>query len=112
MPRDYKIYLNDILASIAKIAEYTKDVSFEEFSEDGMREDAIIRNLITIGEAVKSIPKEVRSKSSEVQWEEVAGFRDILIHQYFGTDLETVWDIIKNDLPKLKISIESLVKKL
>ena len=112
MPRNYKIYLNDILASIAKIEEYTKDVSFEEFSEDSMREDAIIRNLITIGEAVKGIPKDIKSKSPETEWEEVAGFRDILIHQYFGTDLETVWDIIKNDLPKLKRSTESLIKKL
>jgi uncharacterized protein with HEPN domain len=112
MPRNYKIYLNDILTSTAKIEEYTKDVSFEEFSEDSMREDAIIRNLITIGEAVKSIPNDIKSKSSKIEWEEVAGFRDILIHQYFGTDLETVWGIIKNDLPKLKMSIESLIKKL
>lgn len=112
MPRDYKIYLNDILASITKIEGYTKDVSFEEFSEDNMREDAIIRNLMTIGEAVKSVPKDIRSKSPEIEWEEMAGLRDILIHQYFGTDLETIWDIIKNNLPKLKKNINSLIKKL
>ncbi len=112
MPRNYKIYLNDILASIAKIGEYTKDVSFEEFSEDSMREDAIIRNLITIGEAVKGIPKDIKSKSPKTEWEEVAGFRDILIHQYFGTDLETVWGIIKKDLPKLKKDVDALIKKL
>ena len=112
MPRDYKIYLNDILASIVKIERYTKDIHFKEFSEDNMREDAIIRNLMTIGEAIKSVPRDIRSKSPEIEWEEVAGLRDILIHQYFGTDLETVWDIVKNDLPKLKKNIDSLIKKL
>ena len=112
MPRDYKIYLNDILASIAKIEEYTKGVSYEEFYEERMREDAIIRNLMTIGEAVKNVPKEVGSKSPATEWEEMAGLRDILIHQYFGTDLETIWSIVKDDLPKLKRDISALIKKL
>lgn len=112
MSRDYKIYLNDILASISKIDEYTKGISFEEFSKNSMIEDAIIRNLMTIGEAVKSVPKDVRSKSPDTEWEEMAGLRDILIHQYFGTDLETVWSIIKDDLPKLKKNIELLIKNL
>ncbi len=112
MPRDHRIYLNDILAAIAKIEGYAKDVSFEKFSEDNMRADAIIRNLMTIGEAIKSVPKDIKSKSPEIEWEEMAGLRDILIHQYFGTDLETIWDIVKNDLPKLKKDINLLIKKL
>ena len=112
MSRDYRIYLNDILASIEKIDEYTKGVHFGEFSKESMREDAIIRNLMTIGEAIKSIPKDIRSKSPETEWEEMTGLRDILIHQYFGTDLETIWGIIKDDLPKLKKDINSLIKKL
>lgn len=112
MPRDYKIYLKDILESIAKIDEYTKGVSFDEFKEERMREDAIIRNLMTIGEAVKSIPDTIRSKSPQTEWEEMAGLRDILVHQYFGIELGTIWDIIKKDLPRLKRDIEKLIEKL
>ena len=112
MPRDYKIYLKDILESIAKIDEYTKGVSFAEFKEERMREDAIIRNLMTIGEAVKSIPGTIRSKSPQTEWEEMAGLRDILVHQYFGIELGTIWDIIKKDLPRLKRDIEKLIEKL
>lgn len=112
MPRNYKIYLNDILESIANIEEYTKGVSFEEFSGERMREDAILRNLMVIGEAVKNIPEDIRSKSPKTEWGEMAGLRDILIHQYFGADLETIWGIIKDELPRLKRDINSLIKKL
>ena len=112
MPRDYKIYLKDVLESIAKIEEYTKGVSFEEFSRERMREDAIIRNLMTIGEAIKSVPKDIRSESPATEWDDMVGLRDILIHQYFGIELETIWDIIKKDLPKLKREVETLIKKL
>lgn len=111
MPRNYKIYLNDILDAIAAIEEFTASVSIEKFSTDRMRKDAVIKNLMIIGEAAKNVPENVQSKATEIEWEEIAGFRDVLIHQYFGTDLETVWDIIKNDLPKLKKSVQKLLQK-
>ncbi len=112
MPRDYKIYLSDIIASISKIEEYTENISFEEFAKEDMRSDAIIKNLMTIGEAVKNVPRDIRAKSPEIEWEEMAGLRDVLIHQYFGADMETVWGIVKDDLPKLKRNIGALLKKL
>jgi len=112
MPRDYKIYLTDILESIEKIEDYAKNVSFEDLSSDEMRKDAIIRNLMVIGEAAKNIPKDIRSKSTEIEWEKISGLRDILIHQYFGTDLDTLWDVIKNNLPMLKRNIRVLIKKI
>ena len=67
---------------------------------------------MTIGEAVKNVPKDIRSKSPEIEWEEMAGLRDVLIHQYFGADMETVWSIVKDDLPKLKRNIEALLREL
>lgn len=111
MPRDYEIYLKDILESITKIEEYTDNISLEDFLADKMREDAVIRNLMTIGEAAKNIPKDVKSKSVGIEWEEIAGLRDILIHQYFGTDIETIWDVIKKDIPELKHKVRALIKK-
>lgn len=112
MPRNYKIYLDDILDSIEKIDEYLKGVSLNEFLQDQMRQDAVIKNLMTIGEAVKNIPQEITSKSTEIEWDDIAGLRDILIHQYFGADMETIWGVIKEDLPKLKLNVRALIKKL
>lgn len=112
MPRDYKLYLTDILESIEKIEDYAKNVSFEDLSSDEMRKDAIIRNLMIIGEAAKNIPKDIRSKSTEIEWEKISGLRDILIHQYFGADLDTLWDVIRNNLPTLKRNVQALIKKI
>ena len=111
MPRDYNIYLKDILESIARIEEYSRGLSTESLAKDRMKEDAIVRNLITIGEAAKSIPGEIRSKAPSTEWDEIAGLRDVLIHRYFGTDPSILIDIIENDLPKLKRSIQGLVKR-
>lgn len=110
MSRDYKIYLNDILNSIGRIEDYTKGISPEDLQEDPMREDAIIRNLSTIGEAVKNIPKEIRLRIPWVEWDDISGLRDILVHQYFELDIKTIWGIIKEDLPKLKRAVKSLLK--
>ena len=65
-----------------------------------------------IGEAVKSIPGDIRTRSPKTGWEEAAGLRDILVHQYFGIKMETVWGIIKDDLPKLGRNVDALLKKL
>lgn len=110
MSRDYKIYLNDILNSIERVEDYTKGISLEDLAGDPMREDAVIRNLSTIGEAVKNIPKEVRLKVQWVEWDDISGLRGILVHQYFDLDIQTIWEIIKEDLPKLKRAVKSLLR--
>ena len=80
MPREYKLYLEDILNSIIRIKEYTENLTLKSFSKNILIQDAVIRNLEVIGEAVKNIPDEVKRKSESIKWRKIAGLRDILIH--------------------------------
>ncbi len=109
MPRDYKVYLEDILGASDKVRRYMTGLSFETFSNDEKTLDAVIRNLEVIGEAVKNIPEEIRSEHSDVDWQKIAGLRDILIHKYFGIDLEIIWDIIQNKLPGLEKRVRQIL---
>ena len=72
--------------------------------------DAVIRNFEIIGEATKKIPKSIKKKYPDVEWNEAAGFRDILIHDYFGVDLEAVWDTVKRNIPSYKKNIQNILK--
>lgn len=100
--RDYSLFLEDIMQAIEKIETYTKNLTLNEFRDDSMAVDAVIRNFEVIGEASKNIPQNVKEKYPHVEWKEAAGFRDVLIHEYFGIDTESVWDTIKNNIPILK----------
>ena len=75
-----------------------------------MAVDAVIRNFEIIGEAVKRIPEEIRKNYADVEWKEAAGFRDVLIHEYFGIDLEAVWDTLRNNIPSFKKQIVKVLK--
>lgn len=108
MKRDYKIYLHDILESIAKLEEYTQGKSWSDFANNTELQDAVLRRLEIIGEAVKHVPDEVKEKYPEVEWKKAAGARNIFAHEYFGVSLERVWDTVMKDLPKLKEHIKGL----
>ena len=111
MSKNYKVYLQDITQAITKIEKYTKNLSFTEFRKNELIIDAVVRNLEIIGEAAKRMPDETKQKAANIEWKKIAGLRDILIHEYFGVDLEIVWDIIKNKLPKLKRRLNQILKK-
>src|SRR3989338_5647884 len=100
MPKQDKVYIDDILEAILAIEDYTKGIVFERFS--GRVKDATLRNLEIIGEAAKNLPPEAKKTYPDVEWKKISGLRDILIHAYSGVDLKIIWDVVKNKLPELK----------
>ena len=109
MPRDYKVYLQDVLEAIANVGEFVGAMTREEFAADKKTLHAVVRNLEVIGEAVKAVPAEVRNRYPVVPWQRIAGLRDILIHHYFGIDVDIVWDIVQAKLPELKQQIDVIL---
>ena len=108
--RNYLMYLEDILMAIRKIERYTRNLNFKVFSSDEMIIDAVIRNFEVIGEASAKIPKNIKERYPDVEWKEVIGFRNILIHDYFGVDVEAVWDTIQKNLPGFRKNIMNVVE--
>ena len=109
MPRDSEVYLRDILEAADKIGRYVQGMTRDQLATDTRTLDAVVRNLEVIGEAAKNIPEAVRAASPEIEWKKIAGLRDILIHQYFGIDLDIVWDIVRNKVPALATSVRRLI---
>ena len=106
--RDYRDYIQDILDSIRESSRFIEGMEFEDFAEDKKTINAVVRSLEVIGEAAKKIPDSLREKYPLIPWKRMAGMRDKLIHEYWGTDLEIVWEVINNDLPP----IISLIQKV
>ena len=104
-------YFEDILESIEKIRRYLGKASFNEFLENEMLIDAVVRNLEIIGEAAAHISPDTRVKYPEIEWKKIVGLRNILIHDYSGIDIEIVWDIIKNRLDLLEAKIRQALNK-
>jgi len=112
MPRDFRIYLHDILESIEKIQEYTEGMTFSDFFSDSKTVDAVVRNFEIMGEGVKNLPEDICIRYPQVEWKNIASLRDILIHQYSAIDLEIIWDIVQNKLPILKIRINNMIREI
>lgn len=99
--RNVTLYIKDVLDSMNSIETFVRGIDFDTFKNDDMVSSAVIRKFEIIGEAVKHIPDEIRMKYPDVPWKEIAGFRDKLIHFYFGIKYDMVWNTIKK-LPELK----------
>jgi uncharacterized protein with HEPN domain len=110
--RKVEFFIDDILKSIEKIEDKTKQISIEEFKADEFLIDGIVRNLEIIGEAAKYIPKEIRNQFKEIPWKKIVGLRNIISHRYFKIDPEIVWVIIKKDLGDLKPNIRRIKETL
>lgn len=103
------VYLQDILESISYIQRFLDGVSEEEFYENVEKQDAVLRRLEIIGEAVKHLPQEIRDDHPETPWRQIAGMRDIIIHEYFGITLEMVWIVATEDILDLKAKVEEII---
>ena len=108
--RGLQLYLEDILGAIANIENYCANISFENFINDKKTIDAAVRNLEIIGEAANHIPQEVRDTYSQVPWEKMVSMRNKVMHEYFGVDVEILWETITEDLPILKQQIQIIPK--
>ena len=112
MKKDPLIFIEHITESIENIELYSKDVSKDNFLKDKKIQDAVVRRLEVIGEAVKNLPKDFIKKYPDIFWKEIIGTRDKIIHHYFGVDLDIMWVIIKKDIPKLKNKIKKILNNI
>jgi len=112
MKRKVGDYLEDIIEAMENAMDFIRGMSYEEFVKDTKTVYAVIRAIEIIGEAVKNIPEDVRSKYPEIPWQAMAGMRDKVIHAYFGVKLERVWEVVKRDIPNLKPKFERILEEL
>jgi uncharacterized protein with HEPN domain len=110
MKNEDKIYLKHIIGEISKIEITLQNKKEEEFKKDVDIQDAIVRRIEIIGEAVKNISQKLKDKNPEVEWKKIAGTRDVLIHAYFSIDLDLLWGIVNKNIPILKAQISKLLK--
>lgn len=108
--KDDNLFLGHILDEIKFIEENFQDMSFDDFLESPLFQRASIRSLEIIGEAVKNLSTGFKEDNPQIEWKEIAGMRDRLIHRYFSVDWHIVWEVIHERLPELKIIIENAMK--
>lgn len=106
--RDPKLLVGDILDSAYKILEYTNGLDFKEFINDGKTVDAVIRNFEIIGEAANRLPEEFKDKFPSIDWHRIRGFRNRIVHDYFGIDYSIVWQIKEAFLPEMIAQLQSI----
>jgi uncharacterized protein with HEPN domain len=104
-------YLTHILDAISDIQEFVEGVTEHEFFDNKEKHYAVLRALEIIGEATKNLSPELKVKYCEVDWKNIAGMRDRLIHAYFGVDLPLIWETVKKDLPQLRKQVDKILEK-
>ena len=112
MQRDDAVYLKHIIDAISKIEAYTKRVSKPQFLKNTLVQDGVIRQIEIIGEATKRPSHKIREENEHIEWRDIAGMRDKLIHNYLGIDVEYVWLTVQKDVPSLKKQVAKILKNL
>jgi uncharacterized protein with HEPN domain len=106
--REWEFYINDMFAFANKVLTYCNDLDQKQFEADELRYDAVLRNLELIGEAATHIPDDVRQGHVAIPWRQIIATRNRLIHGYLGIDNDTIWSIIKDDIPRLVTTLRTL----
>ncbi|MDW3210015.1 MAG: DUF86 domain-containing protein [Reichenbachiella sp.] len=108
--RDHRLLLLDIKEASNKIIKYTTDLNLTTFQSDDKTIDAVVRNFEIIGEAANHLGAEFKSEHNHIPWRKLIGFRNRIVHEYFGVDIEIVWSIIENDIEVLQFQIEEILR--
>jgi uncharacterized protein with HEPN domain len=110
--RDFKLYLEDISNECKNIRIFTKDVTYEEFTDNLEKVYAVVKAFENIGEAVKNIPKEITEEYPNIPWSEIAKMRDVLTHHYFGVDDKVLWDTLDDEFNEFEDTVNLILRKL
>jgi uncharacterized protein with HEPN domain len=108
--RDTILLLDDMLQAATKIKRYVSDLDYESFISDDKTMDAVVRNFEIIGEAANRIDSEFQNNNPEIEWKRIRGFRNRIVHEYFGIDYEIVWEIIESYLDELIDWLETIIE--
>ncbi len=112
MKKDDRVYLRHILDAIHRVQEYLAGVSYDQFSQNHLLQDGVVRQLEIIGEAARNLSSSFESAHPELPWNKMIGIRNRLIHAYFEVNLRIVWDTVQGDLPSLEAQIEYILEKM
>jgi uncharacterized protein with HEPN domain len=110
--RSIFLLIEDIWEAIEKIERYTNGMTQDTFQEDEKTSDAVVRNFEVIGEAAGRLPEDFTNRYSEIEWSKIVGLRNRIVHEYFGVDLEIIWQILQNDLPAFKAALSTIRSEL
>jgi uncharacterized protein with HEPN domain len=108
-PRSWVFRIRDIIDAIDRVADYSEGIDEKTFIENSMIVDAVLRNFIVIGEAIRHVPAEIRDRHEEIPWLDVQDMRNIVVHEYFGVSLPIVWHTAIHDLPTLRDQLQPLL---
>lgn len=109
--RDWRLLIEDMIDSIDRIQTYTRGITAEQFSQNQLIIDAVVRNLETLGEAANHLPPPVRSRYQDIPWQNMIGLRHRVIHEYFGVDASIVWHIVAHEQENLKVKLTSTLRQ-
>ena len=101
-------WLSDIQEAIRRIEKYCENLTYSQFAIDSKTQDAVLRNLGIMGEAVKNLSKKFKSSHSDIPWSDIAKLRDKLIHHYFGVNIDIIWDVIESYLPEVSKKLHKI----
>ena len=105
--REAKAVIKDMIEAAERIISYTRNLEYEDFLNDYKTQDAVIRNIEILGEAVNLLPEDIKEKYPAIPWKDIAGTRDRLIHEYFGVNIDIVWNIAMNEITSLSSQLKN-----